>query len=131
MIPALVAVLRGYEESLVRLPADDVLTARGPASFDHLVDGESFTSDQPVVEYLDPPYAGSTKYPNGHLGRANVVALARVARARGAAVIVSEREPISDLVRDGWTAEALREGASSGDSPFKSQGDEWITYISG
>lgn len=123
MIPALVAVLRGYDKTLLALPADDVLTAKAPAS----LAGEDLPGR--VVEYLDPPYKDSTGYPNGHLGRGNVIDLARAARHRGAAVLVSESTALPELVQEGWTAMTLREGASSGDSPFKSKDSEWVTYI--
>ena len=137
MIPSLVEVLRSYDEDLAQLPPGAVLANRssayGPAGLaevpktSHTV-GEA-ESGVPTVEYVDPPYQGTTHYPNGHLGRAHVIELARAAQRRGAAVLVSEREPISDLVNRGWTAEPLRIGPASGTSPFRSRSQEWVTFI--
>jgi len=123
MIPVLVDVIRAYERDLpVRAP-DDVLTSDNEIAFEAV---------GPVVEYLDPPYEGTTKYPNGHMDRAEVVTLALAAQARGATVLVSEARPIADLVdRGDWKAFCLRVNRSSGASPFKSKGGEWITYCVG
>jgi hypothetical protein len=125
MIPALVEVIRAYDRDLPALAADDVLTSDGEIAFEAV---------GPVVEYIDPPYEGTTKYPNGHLDRAEVVALALAAQARGATVLVSEAAPVAELVElveRGWTTRCLRAGRSSGASPFKSGKAEWITYTSG
>lgn len=121
MIPALVKVLRSYEDDLIRLDADSVLTACGPAS--------PVLREWNVVEYIDPPYQGSTRYPDGHLDRADVVNLALAGQQNGSAVLVSEALPIPELVERGWKMLCLRGGASSGTSPFKARGEEWVTYV--
>jgi len=54
-----------------------------------------------AVCFIDPPYIGTTGY--GHdLSRADVVAMAQRWAAAGATVLVSEAEPISALVEQGW-----------------------------
>jgi hypothetical protein len=128
MIPVLIGVLQSYEEDLTHLVADDLLTAQTDAAAsvgrgysDHEVRGR-------VVEYIDPPYAGVTPYPGAHLQRGTVVEMALAARRRGATVLVSEAEPIAELIEQGWAARELRTGRSSGTSPFKSKKGEWVTF---
>lgn len=54
-----------------------------------------------AVCFIDPPYIGTTGY--GHdLSRADVVAMAQRWAAAGATVLVSEAEPITALVEQGW-----------------------------
>lgn len=78
-----------------------------------------------VVTYIDPPYAQGTRYPCGHLPREGVVQMALHAGLRGP-VIVSEAEPVAELVSRGWSARQLG-AASNGESPFKSKSQEWVT----
>jgi len=54
-----------------------------------------------VLCYIDPPYAGTTGY--AHLfPRSAVVAVARRWAEAGAHVVISEAEPIPELIADGW-----------------------------
>lgn len=76
-----------------------------------------------TVVYLDPPYHGSTKYPDGDLSRKEVVDLARAWAHAGARVIISEAEPIKEL---NWTNICLSSGSINQNS-FKSKKEEWIT----
>ena len=77
--------------------------------------------------YLDPPYVASTPYPGGSLSRADVIRLARAWRAAGAAVVVSEGEPIEALVADGWRAARIDAGRVDA-SRFRGKQPEWVTF---
>lgn len=117
MIPSLVRVLEGYDR-LAEVPGESRSAAAplpaGPV-------------DRPTVVYVDPPYAGSTRYPNGDLARAEVEALASAWRDAGATVLVSESEPLPGLVRAGWSAERLYAGRDD-TSPFRGKQPEWVTF---
>jgi xanthine dehydrogenase molybdopterin-binding subunit B len=54
-----------------------------------------------VLCYIDPPYLNTTGYAHG-FDRAAVVAVARRWADAGAHVVISEAEPIPELVADGW-----------------------------
>ena len=73
------------------------------------------------VVYLDPPYAGTTRYVSADLTRPEVVALAQSMAEAGAYVIVSEREAL-----DGGEAVQLR-APKNHDAAFRSKGGEWAT----
>ena len=77
-----------------------------------------------TVVYIDPPYEGSTAYPNGTLSRQEVIDLALSYRNAGASVIVSEAEPLPIA---GWKKAILSPGRV-GASPFKGKQVEWVTY---
>ncbi len=77
--------------------------------------------------YLDPPYRGSTAYPNGVLGREEAVELAVAWRAAGAAVFVSEAEALPALRERGWDAACLTTGRAD-TSPFRGKQQEWVTW---
>jgi hypothetical protein len=54
-----------------------------------------------VLCFLDPPYSGTTGY--AHLfPREAVVAVARRWAEAGAHVVISEAEPLPELIEDGW-----------------------------
>jgi len=76
--------------------------------------------------YLDPNYRGSTGYANG-LSRAGVVKLGHHWAAQGATVVISEAEPIEELL--GWEKVSL-EGKFTGQTPknFAKKRVEWITF---
>ena len=80
----------------------------------------------PIVVFLDPPYARSTRYPNGHMTRLEVVTTARLFAELGFFVVVAEAEPIDLLVDKGWEARCLKL-APGHDSPFRAKGEEWVT----
>jgi site-specific DNA-adenine methylase len=80
------------------------------------------------VVYIDPPYVDSTAYPDGSLGRNEVVDLALAWEEAGAIVLVSEAEPVQELLELelGWTARKIGE-ARSAKNPFHAKKEEWIT----
>lgn len=85
---------------------------------------------RPTLVYLDPPYQGTTPYPSGTLSRFGVVDAAREWAEQGASVIVSECEPIAELVADGWEAMELRgPGRTQSRQQFRmaTRGSEWVT----
>lgn len=82
------------------------------------------------LTYIDPPYEGTSPYPSGDLSRLGVVELALAHAATGAAVVVSEDEPIEYLARLGWASERLSAG-KEGESPLKTKKEEWVTFLRG
>jgi hypothetical protein len=54
-----------------------------------------------VLCHIDPPYLNTTGYAHG-FDRAAVVAVARRWADAGAHVVISEAEPIPELIEDGW-----------------------------
>lgn len=80
---------------------------------------------RPTVVYLDPTYLGTTKYPDGHITRFEVMELAVDWWEAGAGVIISEQEPIAELR---WQTKRLFKRRKDG-SPFKGKQEEWVTYM--
>jgi site-specific DNA-adenine methylase len=118
MIPSLIRVLTGYGTSL---GADvEIRSNRSGAG------GPDAINERTLV-YIDPPYRGTTAYPNGTLSRDDVVALALKWRDAGAAVMVSEAEALPALVDAGWEKTQLYAGRSD-TSPFRGKQAEWVTY---
>ncbi len=115
MVPSLVRVLRSYELRPVVLGGGQQPAGppEGPV-------------EVPTVAYLDPPYVGSTRYPNGDLPRDRVVELARGWHRAGARVLISEGEAVPELLAEGWTAHCLTEGRGD-TSPFRGKQAEWVT----
>lgn len=115
MVPSLLRVLDGYDVQLAPVDIDvrqvPAVAPTGP------VDGR-------VLVYLDPPYDASTRYPDGAMTRAEVVALAEAWRAAGAAVMVSEQHSV-ELA--GWGRGRLDPGRRD-TSPFRGQQEEWLTF---
>jgi len=118
MIPSLIGVLGQMQElgwpstRVSQLSAEEVLFPRGRL---------------PVVAYIDPPYVDTTTYPNGDLDRAAVVELALRWADAGATVIVSEREPITELHDHGFASWMMRVPSDDG-KPFQSKDAEVVTY---
>ena len=114
MVPSMIRVLEGYDEQLRAVPVTvERRSAAGP--------------DGPIghtLVYLDPPYAGSTAYPNGSMTTDQVRALARGWRAAGAAVIVSEQRGIP---MESWKRQRLYRGRTD-TSPFRGKQEEWVTW---
>jgi len=111
-LPSLIA-------AICTLPSLPVLALRRPAAPPWMHDLSG-----PVLVYLDPPYAAGAGY-GATLGRAEVVALAQAWRAAGAAVMVSEAEPI-DI--PGWRQARLGSTAVR-QSPIQHRPrEEWVTY---
>ena len=115
MVPSLIRVLQGYEcqidasVSVVVHPHE----ARPPT--------ERVAN---TLVYLDPPYEGSTAYPNGSLQMTEVCTLAEAWRRSGAAVMVSEQRgvPLAS-----WSRERLYAGRDD-TSPFRGKQEEWVTW---
>jgi hypothetical protein len=118
MVPSLIRTLRSYDRLILPTRLGG---GREPAP---PPDGPV---PQPTVIYLDPPYAGVTAYPNGQLGRADVVQLALTWREAGAAVFVSEAEALPELVELGWAGELLTKGRGD-TSRFRGKQEEWVTW---
>jgi hypothetical protein len=76
--------------------------------------------------YIDPPYHGTTRYENA-LPRKKVVKLARRWREAGAVVAISEGEPISALVEQGWRAVDLTEKRQGQGRTNTRSKHEWLT----
>lgn len=76
------------------------------------------------VVYIDPPYVGTTGY--GHdLPRSEVVALAL--RHADHLVMVSEAEPVAELVALGWHAVDITSARVGQKRTFSKQQREWVT----
>ena len=82
----------------------------------------------PLVVYIDPPYVGTTAYPNGGLDRAAVVDLAVSWAQRGATVIVSEQESVYQLFDHGFGSVMLKAPSSDG-KLFQTKGAEVATFF--
>jgi hypothetical protein len=123
MIRSLVEVLRGLDD--LRWPEPErVWCSRLDAR--ELMPRRT-TPRRTTVVYLDPNYVRSTGYPNGGLSRDWVVTLAKNwYDQKDATVMVSEAEPIPELLEAGWEARCLREPPSD-DKPFQAKGAEWVT----
>ena len=79
-----------------------------------------------VLCYIDPPYAGTTGY--AHLfPREAVVAVARKWAEAGAHVVISEAEPIPELVADGWTFADIADARIGQRRTFSKQQREVLT----
>lgn len=116
MLPSLIRTLEAYEAELIE--GVEVVVRHERA--------QVFNEDQErVLVYLDPPYAGSTSYPDGQMTRAEVVSLAEAWQTRGAAVMISEQHAL-DL--PGWQRSRLYSGRG-GTSPFHGKQEEWLTYF--
>ena len=79
-----------------------------------------------TVVYLDPPYVGTTGYTHD-LGRAEVVCIALRWAAAGAVVAISEAEPISELVTEGWFAVEITGQRFGAARTFSKQKREFLT----
>ena len=78
------------------------------------------------VAYCDPPYRGTTGYGND-LPRAEVVELARRWADAGAAVYISEAEPLAALVEEGWHTVEITSTRVGQKRTFSKQKREWLT----
>jgi len=79
-----------------------------------------------TIVYIDPPYAGTTKYASD-LPRADVVALARRWADAGATVCLSEQVAIPELVADGWEAIDISDRRVGQRRTFSKQQSEFLT----
>lgn len=118
MIPSLIRTLRSYNN--LRIP-------------ERLNGGRALASPpqesciEPTFVYIDPPYSSSTDYPDAHMSRDELVQLSQAWRTAGAHVLVSEAEPIVELVKDGWQVKQLY-GGRNDTSPFRGKQEEWLTF---
>jgi len=87
-------------------------------------DARSIEPFKDAVVYIDPPYVGTQGYSKMDLKRTQVVDLARSWSEVGAQVIISEGEPIHDLVNGGWHTVQL---SSRGCLKPGTWDDEWLT----
>lgn len=78
------------------------------------------------VVYADPPYAGTTGYAHD-LPRAEVVQYGLAYADMGAAVCVSEQEPIPELMQAGWYATEITADRLGARRTFSKQKAEWLT----
>jgi hypothetical protein len=115
MVPSLIAVLGSYQ-----LHPAEVEVRQEPA-------GPPADPQPHTLVYLDPPYVGSTSYPDGALTREAVVTLASAWREAGAAVMVSEQHGVP---LPSWRREQLYAGRQD-TSPFRGKQPEWLTYAGG
>ena len=118
MIPSLLRVLKAYDAQLAPVTVEGSRVSATAARPGHV--------EQPTLVYLDPPYVRSTGYPGGALDRSDVVEVAQRWREAGATVVISEGEPVQELLDDGWTAELL-DGGRQDTSRFRGKQEEWIT----
>jgi len=77
--------------------------------------------------YIDPPYRGTTGYPDGDMGRERVVELALSWHAAGAHVLVSEAEAVVELERLGWASAQLVTPKGRMQTKKKPR-EEWLTF---
>jgi len=79
-----------------------------------------------VVAYIDPPYLNTTGY--AHLfPRAEWLPVVRRWAQAGALVVVSEAEPIPDLMAEGWHSVRIDGERKGQKRTFSKQQAEWLT----
>jgi len=116
MIPSLIRTLESYAS----MAEVNVTSSRASATPLTHVTG-------PTLVYVDPPYEGSTGYPNGTMGRVEVVSLAQACQEAGAAVMISEQHGL-DI--PGWDRVELTPEKGH-DSSFRGKQAEWLTCARG
>lgn len=80
----------------------------------------------PWCVYVDPPYQGTAGY--GHaFARAEVLDVANRWADAGAAVVVSEAEPLDGALGAGWSAVEITGERRGGPRTFSRQQREWLT----
>ena len=124
MIPSLIARLRGYDWDRT---AGWTATQR-PASADLLPK----TAKRKLV-LIDPSYEGKTGYPlDVQLSRVDVAGLAADTEDRlfSGMIIVTEAEPIEELLEAGWHKTRLTVARHHDGSSMKGKHEEWATWIS-
>ncbi len=122
MIPSLIRVLEGYGE---RFGTEATVQSRRAVAA-----APTAGVAGPTFVYIDPPYLETTAYPNGKMSREEVVALALAWHEAGAAVVVSEADPLPALVEEGWQTAQLYSGRQD-TSPFRGKQEEWVTFAAG
>lgn len=84
------------------------------------------TLPEGTVAYMDPPYQDTTGY-GADLPREEVVAIARKWAEAGAWVVISEAEPIPELVADGWSQVEITWTRKGQRRTFSRQQREFLT----
>jgi len=79
-----------------------------------------------VVVYIDPPYLGTTGYAHT-FPREEWVPVVQRWQEAGALVVVSEAEPIPELMADGWHAVRIDGERKGQKRTFSKQQAEWLT----
>jgi hypothetical protein len=79
-----------------------------------------------VIAYIDPPYLGTTGYAHA-LPRSEWLPVVRRWRDAGALVVVSEAEPIPDLMAEGWHAVEITGERKGQKRTFSKQQREFLT----
>jgi len=79
-----------------------------------------------VVVYIDPPYENCTGYAHA-LPRSEWLLIVRRWAEAGALVVVSEAEPIPELVAEGWHAVEITGERKGQKRTFSKQQREWLT----
>ena len=79
-----------------------------------------------VVVYIDPPYENTTGYAHA-FPRSEWVPIVRRWQDAGAMVVVSEAEPIPELMADGWHAVRIDGERKGQKRTFSKQQAEWLT----
>jgi hypothetical protein len=121
-IPSMLKRLEGMTADAARI------IQRAPA--DPHGDGEGDAqSPYARLELIDPPYVDTSKYPHA-FSRERVVQRARAQRANGWAGMVTETEPIRELLGDGWGCEEITK-TRNGASPVRSKKREFVTFCDG
>ena len=119
---AAVAIIRGWKDEEPRALWER-LRAEGPAACPPVDPREVAPG---VVAYIDPPYLNTTGY--AHLfPRAEWLPVVRRWRDAGALVVVSEAEPIPELMADGWRAVRIDGERRGQKRTFSKQQAEWLT----
>jgi hypothetical protein len=79
-----------------------------------------------TVAYIDPPYKDTTGYAHA-FPRSEWIPVVRRWQAAGAMVVVSEAEPIPELMADGWHAVRIDGERKGQKRTFSKQQAEWLT----
>ncbi len=81
----------------------------------------------PALVYIDPPYRGTTKY-SASFSRASVVTTAIRWSNAGSRVVVSEGEPIEELVALGWSCKEITKARKGQKRTNTRSVEEWLTW---
>ena len=127
MIPQLIILLSSWKKTLNWDLIED--KSGQPLIKTSMIDARDIlvVVDGITVIYIDPDYVNATGYPNGSLPRPDLIELAIKWAEAGALVMISEAEPIQELVDLGWEAVMIAGPNPTNNSPFKSKKPEWVT----
>lgn len=123
MIPSLLDRLRGYDWSKTvgwTATQQDAATLQLPR-----------TAKRKLI-LIDPPYENKTAYPvDVETGRLDVAALGAELERRlfSGMIVITEAEPIEELVEAGWEKTRLLSSRHHDGSAMKGKHEEWATYV--